>query len=165
MKNMKSKSIWMISLLLISISAAGQDSLLMARLKSLQGKIAPFSSYVKKDSLLLICFWSVESEESITELNSINTNLAQWQNQVPFRFMAISTDEGRMSSRFRPTYNMNGWTFDAYIDLYGDLRRALHSNNVPQSMIIYKNQLIYEQTGWSPGTESYMIQRMLSLKH
>jgi hypothetical protein len=149
----------------MSMSVRGQDSLRFARLKSLQGKIAPFSSYAKQDSLFLICFWSVESEESITELNSINAKLAQWQSQVPFRFLAICVDEGKLTSRFHPTYNMNEWTFEAYNDLYGDLRRALHSNNVPQSMIIYKNEMIYEQTGWSAGTESYMIQRMLSLKH
>lgn len=159
------KSIWVISLVMFSLTVAGQDSLQQARLKSLQGKIAPFSVFAKKDSLFLICFWSVESEESITELNSINANLEHWQNLVPFRFMAISADEGKTTSRFRPTYNMNGWTFEAYIDLYGDLRRALHSNNLPQSMILFKNEVIYEQSGWSPGTENYMIERLVSLKH
>jgi len=159
------KSVWMIGLVMLSFTAAGQDSLQLARLKSLQGKIAAFSSFAKKDSLFMICFWSVESEESITELNSININLEQWQKQVPFRFMAVSADEGRMASRFRSTYNMNAWTFEAYVDLYGDLRRALHSNNLPQSMIIFKNEIIYEQSGWTPGTENYMIERLLSLKH
>ena len=141
----------MIFLVMISMLAEAQDSLQQARLKSLQGKIAPFSCFAKKDSLFLICFWSVESEESITELNSINANLEQWQKQVPFRFMAVSADEGKVAGRFRPTYNMNGWTFEAYDDLYGDLRRALHSNNLPQSMIIFKNEVVYEQSGWSSG--------------
>ncbi|HEY4965989.1 MAG TPA: hypothetical protein VII28_06295 [Puia sp.] len=158
------KSIWLISLVMITMTAAGQDSLQQARLKSLQGKIASFSSFAKKDSLFLICFWSVESEESITELNSINANLEHWQSMVPFRFMAISADEGRAASRFRSTYNMNAWTFDAYVDLYGDLRRALHSNNLPQSLILFRNEVIYEQSGWTPGTENYLIQRLLSLK-
>lgn len=158
-------SVWMIALVMLSLTAAGQDSLQQARLKSLQGKIAPFSFFAKKDSVFMICFWSVESEASITELNSINTNLEQWQKQVPFRFMAISADEGKMAGRFRTTYNMNAWTFEAYVDLYGDLRRTLHSNNLPQSMIIFKNEIIYEQSGWTPGTENYLIDRLLSLKH
>lgn len=159
------KSIWMIFLVMFSIAANGQDSIHVARLKSLQGKIAPFSVFAKKDSLFMICFWSVESEESITELNSINASLEHWQTLMPFRFMAVCADEGRTTSRFRPMYNMNGWTFEAYIDLYGDLRRALHSNNIPQSMILFKGEVIYEQSGWSPGTENYMIERLLSLKH
>jgi hypothetical protein len=159
------KMILIFCLILFSISVEGQDSLQQARLKSLQGKIATFSTFAKKDSLFLICFWSVTSDESITELNSINANLEKWQTMKPFRFMAISVDEGKLVNRMRPTYNMNGWTFDVYSDLYGDLRRALHSNNFPQSMIVYKNDIIYEQSGWNAGTENYLIQQLLSMKN
>ena len=104
-------------MILFSLAAAGQDSLQQAKLKSLQGKIAPFSVFAKKDSLFLICFWSVASEESITELNSINSNLENWQKMANFRFMAVSVDEGKAANRLRPVYNMNGWTFEAYTDL------------------------------------------------
>ena len=158
------KTIWLFLFLMFYFSGFTQDSLQVARLKSLQGKMASFSSFAKKDSLFLICFWSVESEESITELNAIQANLEHWQSLVPFRFMAVSVDEGKTASRFRPTYNMNGWTFEAYADLYGDLRRALHSNNFPQSMILYKNEVVYEQSGWTAGTENYLIQHLLAMK-
>ena len=159
------KTFWIICFALYSVNAMGQDSLREARLKSLQGKIAPFSTFAKKDSLFLICFWSAESDECITELNVINTNLEHWQTMVPFRFLAISVDEGKTANRFRPTYNMNGWTFEAYTDIYGDLRRALNANNLPQSLILYKNEVIYEQSGWTQGTENYLIQRLVSMKH
>jgi len=159
------KTIWIIFLIICSIRAEAQDSLQFARLKSLQNKTGTFAEFAKKDSLFLICFWSVNSEESITELNSINANLESWQSMRPFRFMAISVDEAKNANRMRPTYNMNGWTFDSYSDLYGDIRRTLHSNNLPQSMIVYKNQIVYEQTGWAPGSENYLIQRIVSFKH
>lgn len=153
------------SLILISVTAPGQDSLQEAKIKSLQGKIAPFSVFAKKDSLFLICFWSVSSDESMAELNSINANLEQWQKLTPFRFMAVSVDEGKAANRLRPVYNQNGWTFEAYSDLYGDLRKALHSNNLPQSIIVYRNQIIYEQSGRTDGTDNYLIQKLLSVKH
>jgi hypothetical protein len=79
--------------------------------------------------------------------------------------MAVSVDEGKLANRLRPVYNQNGWTFEAYADLYGDLRKSLHSNNLPQSIIIYKNEIVYEQSGWTAGTENYMIQKLLSMKH
>lgn len=79
--------------------------------------------------------------------------------------MAVSVDEGKAANRLRPVYNMNGWTFEAYTDLYGDLRKSLHSNNLPQSMIVYKNQIIYQQSGWTAGTENYLLQRLLSIKN
>ncbi len=159
------KEILMFSLVLFSLGASAQGSIQDAKIKSLQGKIEPFSVFAKKDSLFLICFWSVSSDESITELNSINANLEHWQSLLPFRFMAVSVDEGKLANRLRPVYNQNSWTFEAYSDLYGDLRKALHSNNLPQSMIVYKNEIIYEQSGWTGGTENYLFQKLLSMKH
>ena len=159
------KGIFISSLILLSFSVNAQDSLQQARLKSLQGKTASFSTFAKKDSLFLICFWSTTSDESIVELNSINANLEKWQSIKPFRFLAVSVDEGKTANRIRSTYNMNEWTFEVYSDPYGDLRRALHSNNLPQSMIVYKNDIIYEQSGWTPGTENYLIQRLFSMKN
>jgi hypothetical protein len=79
--------------------------------------------------------------------------------------MAVSIDEGKQANRLRPVYNQNGWTFEAYSDLYGDLRKSLHSNNLPQSVIVYKNEIVYEQSGWTAGTENYLIQKLLSMKH
>jgi hypothetical protein len=159
------KKILMFSLVLFSLSASAQESIQEAKIKSLQGKIAPFSVFAKKDSLFLICFWSLSSDESITELNSINANLEHWESLLPFRFMAVSVDEGKLANRMRPVYNQNSWTFEAYSDLYGDLRKALHSNNLPQSMIVYKNEIVYEQSGWTVGIENYLIQKLLSMKH
>ena len=159
------RTILIFSLLLFSITVVGQDSLQQAKMKSLQGKIAPFSVFAKNDSLFLICFWSASSDESIAELNSINADLEAWQKLTSFRFMAVSIDEGKAANRLRPVYNQNGWTFEAYSDLYGDMRKALHSNNLPQSFIVYRNQIIYEQSGRTNGTENYLIQKLLSVKH
>jgi hypothetical protein len=159
------KTIFVFFLMGISIFASGQDSLQQARLKTLQGKIVSFSTVSKKDSLFLICFFSMNSEETITELNTINANLVNWQSIKPFRFLAVSVDEGVAANKLRPVYNMNEWKFEAYDDLYGDLRRALHSNNFPQSLIIYKNDIIYQQSGWTAGTENYLIQQLISIKN
>jgi hypothetical protein len=155
----------LVCLFFMSLCSYGQDSLLAARLKTLQGKIVSFSSIEKKDSLFLICFWSATSEESITELNAFNVNLENWQKMKPFRFLAVSVDEGKAAGQLRPLYNQNEWTFEAFVDLYGDMRRALHSNNLPQSVIVYKNEVIYEQSGWTAGSENYLIQKIFSIKN
>ena len=143
--------------------AAAQDSLSQARLKSLKGIVAPFSGIVKKDSLFLICFWSTSSDESINELNVINANLDQWKSVIPFRFLGVCVEEGKAANKVRATYNMNAWTFDVFTDLYGDLRRALHSNNLPQSMIIFKNKILYQQSGYTAGSENYFFQKLLAI--
>lgn len=159
------KPIFIFCLILFSTVLQGQDSLQLARLKSLQGKIATFSTLAKKDSLFLIYFWSTASEGSINELNAIQSNLEKWQSMKNFRFMAVSADEGKAANKIRSIYNMNSWTFEMFTDLYGDLRRALHSNNIPQAMILYKKDLIYEVSGYTPGAENYLIQKLLLIKN
>jgi len=143
--------------------APAQDSLLMARLKPMRGAVAPFSGFAKKDSLFLICFWASTSDESMNELNAINANLEKWKAAVPFRMLGISEDEGKMAGRVRGIYNMNSWTFEVYTDLYGDFRRALQSNNLPQSMIVFKNKIVYQQSGWTAGAENYLFQKLVAI--
>jgi hypothetical protein len=143
--------------------ASAQDSLSAARLKPLRGAVAPFSTFAKNDSLFLICFWASSSDESMNELNAINANLEKWKTAVPFRMLGISEDEGKMASRVRGIYNMNSWTFEVFTDLYGDLRRALQSNNLPQSMILFKDKIVYQQSGWTAGAENYLFQKLVAI--
>jgi hypothetical protein len=158
------KSIFISILILLSMSVMSQDSIQVARLKSLKGIITPFSTIAKKDSIFLIYFWSTNSDLSIDALNAINANLEKWQSMRSFRFLAVCVDDAKSAGKVRPVYNMNSWTFEVYTDLYGDLRRALNSKNFPQSMIVYKNEVIYEQSGSATGSENYLIERIMSIK-
>jgi hypothetical protein len=158
------KSIFISIFILLSMSVFCQDSLQFARLKTLKGIVTPFSTIAKKDSVFLIYFWSTNSELSINELNAINANLEKWQTMRPFRFLAVCVDDSKSSGKVRPIYNMNSWTFEVVTDIYGDLRRALNSKNFPQSMILYKNEVIYEQSGSAGGSENYLIEQIMSIK-
>jgi hypothetical protein len=159
------KDFVLLLLVFSAIAAQAQDSLLQARLKTLRGAVSPFSVIAKKDSLFLICFWSATSDESITEMNTLNSQIGSWNASIPFRFMGVCVDEGKLANKLRPVYNMNSWTFDVYSDLYGDFRRALHSNNLPQTMIVYKNKIVFQQSGWSVGSDNYLYQKLISIRH
>ena len=121
---------------LIGLRAIAQPQIPAARIKTLRGAITSFGSAVQKDSLILVCFWSTTSDMSIAELNSINANYEKWKKGVAFRMMAVSIDEGQAANKIRPTVNMNDWQFEVFSDIFGDLRKALGSNNLPQAMII-----------------------------
>jgi len=140
-----------------------QNSLPTATLKTLRGAFIPFSSIMQKDSLVLICFWSTESEATISELNAIQSHYEKWKEVLSFKLMAVCIDEGKALSKLRPTVNMNEWTFDVYADIRGELRKALNSNNLPQCMIIHHGFMVYEQNGYEPGVENYLFQKMRSI--
>ncbi len=134
-----------------------QPTLASVELRTLRGATEKFAALTAKDSIVLVCFWSTGSERSIDELNAINAQYEKWKQTAVFKMMAICEDEGRDVGRVRPLVNVNGWVFDVYIDMNGDLRRALQSANLPQSMILVNGQTVYEQSGFEQGSENYLI--------
>src|SRR5579859_4724595 len=111
-----------------SMRADAQAPLDSVQLKPLRGAAVSFSSLIKKDkdSVILICFWSVNSEVSISELNAINAQYEKRKQSLPFHLLAICADAGNLLNRMRPTANQNNWTFDVYGDMNGDLQEAFH---------------------------------------
>ena len=140
-----------------------QTDLASAQLKNMHGKVQPFSAITQKDSIVLVCFWATTSDESVAELNAINAKYESWKMLAKFRLMVVSVDEGKAANKVRPMLNMNDWIFDVYLDINGDLRKALKSNNLPQSMVIKGGRVIYEQSGYEPGSEDYLLQRIQGL--
>ena len=108
-----------------------------AQIKNLHGKMVSFSSVTQKDSLVLVCFWSAAS--------------------------LVRAGRVVLSTKIRPMVNENGWLFDVYADINGDLRKALKSNNLPQSMIIRRGKVIYEQSGYETGSENYLFQKIQTI--
>jgi cytochrome c biogenesis protein CcmG, thiol:disulfide interchange protein DsbE len=155
-------------LLILSLAAGlrAQDSLMQARLKSLHGQILPFSTIRKSDTLFLICFWSTTDDQSINQLNAMKAMVTKWKALVSFRLLAVSIDEGKDANKIRPVVNMNEWTdFEVFDDLYGELRKSLHSNNLPQSFVLKNGRILYQQSGWSPGTEHYLFDKVEAAKN
>jgi cytochrome c biogenesis protein CcmG, thiol:disulfide interchange protein DsbE len=134
-----------------------------AELKTVRGKIVSFSSITQNDSLTLVCFWSTSSEESITELNQINSSYDNWRKNISFHLVAVSVDQGNNANRVRPTANMNEWKFDVLTDINLELSQSLHATLMPQSMILKAGKLLYQQSGYKPGSEKYLFQKMLEI--
>jgi AhpC/TSA family len=156
-------------MMVISITGSqrilAQAPLESAQLKNLHGKIQTFSQITQKDTMVLICFWSTTSDPSIAELNAINQRYEQWQTGLKFRLMIVSVDEAKTASKIRPMVNMNDWTFDVYADINGDLKKALHADNLPESMILKQGKLVYQQSGYEAGSENYLFQKLLTLSN
>ena len=133
------------------------------QLRTLRGGMVSYGSLALKNPVILVCFWSVNNESSINELNAISAQYAQWKQRASFTLMAICVDEGSLVNRMRPTANQNGWTFDVYADISGQLQQALSFSSVPQAMVLNKGQVVYQQAGYTAGTENYLFNKVLGL--
>jgi peroxiredoxin len=152
-----------ILLLFFGCCLQAQSPLAAAQLKTMRGNLASFSSITEKDSLILICFWATSSEVSINELNAINAKYEKWKKAAPFRLLAVAVDEGKSANRVKATANMNEWKFDVFTDINGELKKALNVSGPPQAMILRKEKVIYQQSGYEAGTEDYLFQKIQSI--
>ena len=140
-----------------------QNELDSVSLKPLKGASIRYASLVKNDSIVLICFWSSSSEPSLNALNAINKQFESWTHRAKFRMLAVCVDEGRDLGRVRPLVNSLGWVFDVFIDINGDLRKNLKSVNLPQAFILFKGDVVYQQSGFGPGSEDFLIRKIQSV--
>jgi hypothetical protein len=133
------------------------------QLKNLHGKLVGFSTVAPSDSLTLVCFWSTSSEESIAELNAINANFQNWQKSVSFHLIAVAVDEGTVANMVRPTVNMYEWKFAVFTDFSGELRRTLNQAALPESLILRKGKVLYQQSGYEAGSEKYLFEKLTNI--
>lgn len=133
------------------------------QLRNVKGKMVSYAAVTKQAPLVMVCFWSVNSEVSIKELNAINAQYEKLKKPIPFALLAICVDEGSLLNLMRHTALDNLWAFDVYSDIDGGLQRALHFMNTPQALIVNKGEVIYQQSGFEPGSENYLFSKILSL--
>jgi len=133
------------------------------QLKTVKGKLVSYSSLTKQSPLVMVCFWSVNSESSISELTAINQRYAKLKQPLSFTLLAISVDEGNLVNHMRNTALQNEWTFEVYADVDEGLQHALHFTNAPQSLILNKGEIVYQQSGFEPGSENYLFSKIQSL--
>jgi hypothetical protein len=157
------KIVTAVCLILLVSSLEAQTPLADAQLKNLRGVVSSFSSLTQKDSIVLVCFWSINSDASIGELNAINGHYEKWKQATPFKMMAVCIDEGNSLSRIRSTVNNNGWTFDVYADINGDLHTALGAGSLPQAMVLKDRRVVYQQSGFGDGSENYLFSKIQAL--
>jgi len=133
------------------------------QLRTVKGKMVSYSSLTGKSPLVMICFWSMNSESSISELTAINQRFAKLKQPLNFTMLAICVDDAGLVGRMRNTALQNDWTFDVYADVDGGLQQAFHSTNVPHSLIVNKGEVVYQQSGFEPGSENYLFSKIQTL--
>lgn len=133
------------------------------QLKNTKGKLVYYGDLVRKDPVVLVCFWSIGNEASINELNAIAKQYDNWNKLARFRLLPVCIDEGQQTNRMRPLSNENGWNFEVFADLNMDLQHLLGFSSAPQSMILQKGQVVFQQSGFTEGSENYLFNKILAI--
>jgi cytochrome c biogenesis protein CcmG/thiol:disulfide interchange protein DsbE len=148
----------------LTIYAEGQNELPDVKIRDLSGQELNFRSFGGgKDTAVVVNLWATWCIPCINELESINEQYADRQKETPFKIIAISIDDTRTSGRVRSFVKGKGWTFDIYLDVNSDLKRALNVNDVPHILIIKNGKIVYQHNGYLPGNEEELFEKLKTI--
>jgi len=112
------------------------------------------------DKVVIISFWATWCEPCLKELDAFNENLDYIENDLNAKVLAVSIDDSRTISRIAPMLNGNDWKFEVFIDSNQEVKRALNIINIPHTVLIYQNQILYESTGYLNGDETTLFSKI-----
>ncbi len=137
-------------------SFAQQNKMPNVTLKNLDGKSVNMSKYNSTKHPVIISFWATWCGPCINELSAIHNVYQDWQDELGIELVAVSIDDARTKKRVKPMVNGKGWDYEIILDDNHDLKRALNIINVPYTIVLYKGEVIYEHSNYTPGSEKEM---------
>lgn len=137
-------------------SFAQQNKMPNVTLKNLDGKSINVSKYNSTKHPVIISFWATWCGPCINELSAIHNVYQDWQDELGIELVAVSIDDARTKKRVKPMVNGKGWDYEIILDDNHDLKRALNIINVPYTIVLYKGEVIYEHSNYTPGSEKEM---------
>lgn len=137
-------------------SFAQQNKIPNVTLKNLEGKTINLSKYNSTNHPVIVSFWATWCGPCINELSAIHNVYPDWQDELEIELVAVSIDDARTKKRVKPMVNGKGWEYEIILDDNHDLKRALNIINVPYTIVLYKGEVIYEHSNYTPGSENEM---------
>lgn len=152
---------------LCGIGAASAQQFPNVQVETQDGKMIDTKSLMDGKTPLIVSFWSTTCKPCIKELDAIAEQMPDWLEEANFRVAAVSIDDSRSLSRAKSLAVGRGWK-SSLILLYDEnqnFKRALNVINTPQVFIFDKTgKMVYSHTGYLPGSEAELIQKIKSLK-
>ncbi|MFV0237832.1 MAG: TlpA family protein disulfide reductase [Flavobacteriales bacterium] len=147
------KKITVILFIHMSCLAFSQTELPSISLKNLDGENVSINSLSSDDHPIVLNFWATWCMPCIKELSTINDVYGDWQDETNVELIAISIDDSRTLKRVKPMVNGKSWEYEILLDKNQELKRAFNVITVPHTFVIYKNKIVYNHSGYTPGTE------------
>ncbi len=135
------------------------------KLENLKGSDVNTSSLVDGKRPIIISFWSTTCKPCIRELDTISELLPEWQEEMDFRIVAVSTDDNRSVARARSLAEGRGWdVFELLFDKNQEFMRAMNVTMNPTVFVLDEDgKIVYSHTGYVPGNEMELYEELLKL--
>jgi len=159
------KKLVLFCLVIFSFSAFAQNELPSIDLKTLDGKTFNSKDIAREDGVTIISLWATWCVPCLKELDAISEIYEEWQEESNVELFAVSVDDSRTVKRVRPMVNGKGWDYTVLLDTNNDFQRALGAATVPMTLLIKDDKVVYRHSGYSPGAEYELYEKILELSN
>lgn len=157
------KKIVFILITLISLVSYSQQQLPNVKIKNLKGELVNTNfDFQKKDVLYVYAFWATWCAPCVQELDAISEVYGDWKQKINIELIAVSVDDSRTEKRVKPMVNGKDWEYTVLLDTNQEFKRSLSIANVPYTVVVKNNEIVYVQNGHSPGGESEFFEKLNS---
>ena len=152
------KKIFLIFGLLIGIATSAQEKVPNIYLENLDGERINIQTLTGTDHVTILSFWATWCMPCLRELEAINEVYPSLQKETGVELIAISTDDPRTQKRVRPLVNGKNWDYLVLLDTNQDLKRRFNIVDIPHTIVVKNNEIIYRHSGYVPGAEKELYE-------
>lgn len=120
---------------------------------------------LSKEKVIIMNFWATWCEPCIKELTALNENESLIEDELNASLVSVSIDDSRTMSRIKPMMHGNSWKFDVVTDSNQDIKRMFNIIDIPHTLLIYQNKIVYESTGYLIGDEQVLFEKIKALNN
>lgn len=157
------KKILLLLSLTLTFNAFSQNNVPNIDVKTMDGKTVNIQDVVDKDNVVVISLWATWCVPCIKELDAISDVYEDWQEETGVELIAVSVDDSRTVKRVKTLINGKGWEYQILLDTNNDLKRALGASTVPLTLVIKDNKIVLRHSGYSPGSEDELYEKIKEL--
>lgn len=142
-----------------------QKNIPSVALKNLDGTTVN-TAEISKDNMVVYSFWATWCVPCINELDAIHEVYEEWVEETGVKLVAVSIDNSRTSARVRPMVNAKEWDYEILLDGNQDFKRKVNAASlIPYLVIVKEGKIVYTHTGYKPGSEEYLFEKIKELKN
>lgn len=154
------KKIVFLLCLMLTFTAFSQNELPNVDLTTTDGGKINIQKAASSDNVVVISLWATWCVPCLKELDAISDVWDEWQEETNVELIAVSVDDSRTVKRVKPLINGKGWDYTILLDTNNDLKRALGASTVPLTLLIKDNKIVYRHSGYSPGAEMDLYEKI-----
>jgi peroxiredoxin len=148
----------------LSILGYSQNQMPNIELNAISGESVNLSTdFNEVDKLYVFSFWATWCAPCINELEAMHKKYATWKETLNVEIIAVSIDDSKTQKRVKPFLNGKGWTYKVLLDANQELKRALSIVNVPYTIVVKNNKIVYITNGYSQGAEEELYIKLKEL--